>query len=101
MEDNIQAVLWMWTPSSSFHLLLVPGVQSDLERQLVEEKWEMLCEIMQDKAAFVFGKQGCLTDTELHTALKVRKYFQQFCWLVHCAKTVYMHKRDHFAIVNM
>lgn len=31
----------------------------------------MLCEMMGDKTAFVFGKQGCLTDTDLHTALKV------------------------------
>ncbi|KAM8750479.1 N-lysine methyltransferase setd6 [Acanthopagrus schlegelii] len=58
-------------PIDNFYKVATQGVQSDLERQLVEEKWEMLCEIMQDKAAFVFGKQGCLTDTELHTALKV------------------------------
>lgn len=51
--------------------LLLTGVQSNLDRQLVEEKWEMLCEMMQEKAAFVFGRQGCLTDTELHTVLKV------------------------------
>uniref|UniRef100_A0A672Y275 N-lysine methyltransferase SETD6 n=1 Tax=Sphaeramia orbicularis TaxID=375764 RepID=A0A672Y275_9TELE len=37
----------------------------------VEEKVEMLGQIMQDKGVFVFGKQGCLTDTDLHTALKV------------------------------
>lgn len=37
----------------------------------MEEQWEMLCQMMQEKAAFVFGKQGCLTDTELHTVLKV------------------------------
>lgn len=37
----------------------------------MEEQWEMLCQMMGDKTAFVFGKQGCLTDTELHTALKV------------------------------
>lgn len=33
----------------------------------------MLCQTMEESAAFVFGKQGCLTDTELHTALKVRE----------------------------
>uniref|UniRef100_A0A665V2F2 N-lysine methyltransferase SETD6 n=1 Tax=Echeneis naucrates TaxID=173247 RepID=A0A665V2F2_ECHNA len=27
--------------------------------------------MIQEKGAFVFGKHGCLTDTELHTALKV------------------------------
>lgn len=54
------------------HLFLPsPGIQSDLDRQLMEEQWEMLCQMMGDKTAFVFGKQGCLTDTELHTALKV------------------------------
>lgn len=28
----------------------------------------------EEEAAFVFGKQGCLTDTELYTALKVREH---------------------------
>lgn len=57
---------------SLFNLFLpFPGIQSDLDRQLMEEQWEMLCQMMGDKTAFVFGKQGCLTDTELHTALKV------------------------------
>ncbi|XP_047451454.1 N-lysine methyltransferase setd6 [Mugil cephalus] len=46
------------------------GTRSDLDRQLMEEQWEMLREIMQERTAFVFSKQGCLTDTELHTALK-------------------------------
>ena len=27
---------------------------------------------MGEKAAFIFGKQGCLTDMELHTTLKVK-----------------------------
>ncbi|KAG7523430.1 N-lysine methyltransferase SETD6 [Solea senegalensis] len=47
------------------------GIQSDLDRQLIEEQWEMVHELIQEKEAFVFGKHGCLTDTELHTALKV------------------------------
>lgn len=86
VEDNIQKMLWMCTQiqppatvcflltpaSSSFSLFLFSGIQSDLDQQLVEEKQEMLCQMMQEKAAFVFGKQGCLTDTELHTVLKVR-----------------------------
>lgn len=33
----------------------------------------MLRQMMEEKSAFVFGKQGCLTDTELHTVLKVRE----------------------------
>nr|XP_040017506.1 N-lysine methyltransferase setd6 isoform X2 [Gasterosteus aculeatus aculeatus] len=50
---------------------LLQGVQSGLEQQLVEEKQEVLCQVMRGKEAFVFGKQGCLTDFELHSALKV------------------------------
>ncbi|XP_062276082.1 N-lysine methyltransferase setd6 [Scomber scombrus] len=58
-------------PIDTLHKVVTRGFQSDLDRQLVEEKWEMLCEMMQEKAAFVFGRQGCLTDAELHTVLKV------------------------------
>ncbi|XP_033490155.2 N-lysine methyltransferase setd6 [Epinephelus lanceolatus] len=58
-------------PISNLYKVATQGIQSDLDRQLVEEQWEMLSEMMQEKAAFVFGKQGCLTDTELHTVLKV------------------------------
>uniref|UniRef100_UPI0037E8B477 N-lysine methyltransferase setd6 n=1 Tax=Semicossyphus pulcher TaxID=241346 RepID=UPI0037E8B477 len=58
-------------PITNLYKVVTQGIQSDLDRQLVEEQWEMLCEILQEKAAFVFGKQGCLTDTELHTALNV------------------------------
>ncbi|XP_040894456.1 N-lysine methyltransferase setd6 [Toxotes jaculatrix] len=58
-------------PITNLYKVTTQGIQSDLDRQLVEEQWEMLREIMQEKGAFVFGKQGCLTDTELHTALKV------------------------------
>ncbi|XP_039989014.1 N-lysine methyltransferase setd6 [Xiphias gladius] len=53
------------------NLYKVATQESDLDRQLVEEQWQMLRQMMQEKGAFVFGKQGCLTDTELHTALKV------------------------------
>ncbi|KAM7413907.1 hypothetical protein PAMA_018959 [Pampus argenteus] len=56
-------------PITTLHKVVKQGIPSGLE--LVEEKWEMLREMMQEKGAFVFGKQGCLTDTELHTALKV------------------------------
>ncbi|XP_054632182.1 N-lysine methyltransferase setd6 isoform X2 [Dunckerocampus dactyliophorus] len=43
----------------------------DMDQQLLKKKWEMLREMMQAKGAIVFGKHGCLTDTELHTVLKV------------------------------
>nr|XP_057931509.1 N-lysine methyltransferase setd6 isoform X2 [Doryrhamphus excisus] len=43
----------------------------DMDQQLLKKKWEMLREMMQEKGAIVFGKHGCLTDTELHTVLKV------------------------------
>ncbi|TMS05641.1 N-lysine methyltransferase setd6 [Larimichthys crocea] len=58
-------------PIGNLYEIATQGSQSDLDRQLLEEQWEMACEILQEKAAFVFGKQGCLTDTELHTVLKV------------------------------
>ncbi|KAM3609785.1 uncharacterized protein V6R79_020304 [Siganus canaliculatus] len=58
-------------PIANLHKAAAKGSQSDLERQLLEEKWEMLCQVMQEKAALVFGKQGCLTDAELHMVLKV------------------------------
>ncbi|XP_034061784.1 N-lysine methyltransferase setd6 [Gymnodraco acuticeps] len=58
-------------PIINLYKVATQGVQSDLAQQLVEEKWEMLLELMQEKATFVFGKQGCLTDTELHSVLKV------------------------------
>ncbi|XP_034542284.1 N-lysine methyltransferase setd6 isoform X2 [Notolabrus celidotus] len=58
-------------PITNLYTVVTQGIQSDLDQQLVEEKWEVLCELMQEKAAFVFGKEGCLSDTELHTALKV------------------------------
>ncbi|XP_044050085.1 N-lysine methyltransferase setd6 isoform X2 [Siniperca chuatsi] len=58
-------------PIINLYKVVTQGIQSDLDRQLVEEQWELLSQMMQEKAAFVFGKQGCLTDTELHTALKV------------------------------
>lgn len=61
-------------PFSSFRPPpLFTGIQSDLDRQLVEEQWEMLRQMMGEKGAFVFGNQGCLTDTELHSTLKVRE----------------------------
>ncbi|XP_041795008.1 N-lysine methyltransferase setd6 isoform X2 [Chelmon rostratus] len=59
-------------PITNFYKAATQDIQSDLDRQLVEEQWETLRQMMEEKeAAIVFGKQGCLTDTELHTVLKV------------------------------
>ncbi|XP_038563062.1 N-lysine methyltransferase setd6-like [Micropterus salmoides] len=58
-------------PITNLYKVATQGIQSDLDRQLVEEQWEMLCQMMQEKTTVVFGRQGCLTDTELHTVLKV------------------------------
>lgn len=58
-------------PIANLYQITSQGVQSDLDRQLLEEKWKTVCEMTQDRGAFVFSKDGCLTDTELHTALKV------------------------------
>ncbi|XP_075998573.1 N-lysine methyltransferase setd6 [Genypterus blacodes] len=58
-------------PISILYDINTQGIQSDLDRQLVEEKWEMLREMMGEKGVFIFGNQGCLTDTELHSTLKV------------------------------
>ncbi|XP_061630267.1 N-lysine methyltransferase setd6 isoform X1 [Phyllopteryx taeniolatus] len=41
--------------------------EPDGDQQLLEEMWEML----REKGAFVFGKNSCLTETELHSVLKV------------------------------
>ncbi|KAG8012894.1 N-lysine methyltransferase setd6 [Nibea albiflora] len=69
-------------PIRNLYEIATQGVQSDLDQQLLEEQWEMACEMLQEKAAFVFGKQGCLTDVELHTTLKVismsEKEFSEF-----------------------
>ncbi|KAM9855084.1 N-lysine methyltransferase setd6 [Aulostomus maculatus] len=58
-------------PISNLYKVSMQGIQSDLDQQLMEEKWEMLRSMMEERAAFVFGRQGCLTDTELNTVLKV------------------------------
>ncbi|XP_077451969.1 N-lysine methyltransferase setd6 [Stigmatopora argus] len=50
----------------------------DGNQQLLKEMWEVL----QEKGAFVFGKNGCLTDIELHGTLKMlcmsREEFVEF-----------------------
>ncbi|XP_056455121.1 N-lysine methyltransferase setd6 [Gadus chalcogrammus] len=68
-------------PMANLYKVAAQGVQSDLDRQLVEEKRALILK-MGEKVAFIFGKQGCLTDMELHTTLKVlcmsREEFQEF-----------------------
>ncbi|XP_072768017.1 N-lysine methyltransferase setd6 [Nerophis lumbriciformis] len=49
----------------------VAATDPEVDPQLSKEKWEMLREMTLEKGALVFGKDGCLTDTELHTVLKV------------------------------
>ncbi|TDH09166.1 hypothetical protein EPR50_G00083970 [Perca flavescens] len=58
-------------PITNIYKVAAQGAGCDVGRRLLEEQWEMLGQMMQEKGAVVFGKQGCLTDTELHTVLKV------------------------------
>ncbi|KAG7279778.1 LOW QUALITY PROTEIN: hypothetical protein CRUP_008848, partial [Coryphaenoides rupestris] len=59
-------------PLANLYTAATQGIQSDHDRQLVEEKRALILEMMGEKATFIFGKQGCLTDMELHTTLKLR-----------------------------
>lgn len=59
---------------NTYLTLLFEGIQSDVDQQLLDEKWEVLCQMTQ--GAFVFDKSGCLTYTELHTFLKVGLYIR-------------------------
>ncbi|XP_015223984.2 N-lysine methyltransferase setd6 [Lepisosteus oculatus] len=49
------------------------AAQANSERELVEEKWRLLCqlEMVGDEGVFIFGQSGSLTDEELYTTLKV------------------------------
>ncbi|RVE72191.1 hypothetical protein OJAV_G00059210 [Oryzias javanicus] len=58
-------------PAANVYKAAVQVARSDSERALMEERWETLSEMMQDGGAFIFNEHGCLTDSELHTALKV------------------------------
>ncbi|KAG7248674.1 hypothetical protein CRUP_004467, partial [Coryphaenoides rupestris] len=57
-------------PLANLYTAATQGIQSDHDRQLVEEKRALILEMMGEKATIIFGKQGCLTDMELHTTLK-------------------------------
>ncbi|XP_026875423.2 N-lysine methyltransferase setd6 isoform X2 [Electrophorus electricus] len=69
---------------SSVYTAAVQGTQSEAEKRLLVDKWNMLCEMdmVREKGVFVFGKNGSLTDTELYTTLKVlcmsKKEFEEF-----------------------
>ncbi|XP_076878154.1 N-lysine methyltransferase setd6 [Brachyhypopomus gauderio] len=58
---------------SSMYKAGVQATKSEAEHRLLVAKWNMLCEmeIVGEKGAFIFGKSGSLTDTELYTTLKV------------------------------
>ncbi|KAI4902437.1 hypothetical protein NFI96_011488 [Prochilodus magdalenae] len=69
---------------SAVYKAAVQEKQGEAEQRLLEEKWKMLCEMetVGEKGAFVFGKDGSLTDTELYTTLKVlsmsKEEFKEF-----------------------
>ncbi|KAM3869799.1 N-lysine methyltransferase setd6 [Diretmus argenteus] len=69
-------------PMINLYRVVTEGIESDRDRRLAEEKWAMLCQMVGEKEAFIFGKQGCLMDSELHTTLKVlcmtQEEFQEF-----------------------
>ncbi|CAN9499476.1 unnamed protein product [Ophioblennius macclurei] len=58
-------------PVGSLYRAATKGIESDSEQQQLDERWETAIEMLEEKSAFVFGKHSCLTDMELHTALKV------------------------------
>ncbi|MEQ2239763.1 hypothetical protein ILYODFUR_007847 [Ilyodon furcidens] len=70
--------MWQVRPLRVQQRSLVVGVryrkqdiQSDSERQIFDERFQVLCQMMQENGALVFSKQGCLTESELHSALKL------------------------------
>lgn len=56
-------------PVSNFYKA-IQGIKSDFEWPLLDEKWKMLQQ-MQGNDVLIYGNQGCLTDSALHTVLKV------------------------------
>uniref|UniRef100_A0A3P9IVF7 N-lysine methyltransferase SETD6 n=1 Tax=Oryzias latipes TaxID=8090 RepID=A0A3P9IVF7_ORYLA len=58
-------------PAANLHKAAMQEARSDSERAMVEARWETLSGMTQDREAFIFSEHGCLTDSELHTALKV------------------------------
>ncbi|XP_038149851.1 N-lysine methyltransferase setd6 [Cyprinodon tularosa] len=58
-------------PLSCLYKAATRDIISESERQLFNERFEVLSQMMQEGGAFVFGKHGCLTESELHSALKL------------------------------
>ncbi|XP_047237692.1 N-lysine methyltransferase setd6 isoform X3 [Girardinichthys multiradiatus] len=58
-------------PISCLYQAATQDIQSDSERQIFDERFQVLCQMMQENGALVFSKQGCLTESELHSALKL------------------------------
>ncbi|XP_023682992.2 N-lysine methyltransferase setd6 isoform X1 [Paramormyrops kingsleyae] len=58
---------------TSVYKAALQGSQSESEKRLLVEKWELLCEMemVGDKGVFIFSQTGSLTDTELYATLKV------------------------------
>lgn len=67
-----------------FTSLGTAGSQSESEKRLLVEKWELLCEMemVGDQGVFIFSQMGSLTDTELYATLKVWKSasLSAVCW---------------------
>ncbi|PWA33024.1 hypothetical protein CCH79_00013064 [Gambusia affinis] len=58
-------------PVACLYQAAAQDVQSEPERQLFDERFKVLSQMMEENAAFVFSNQGGLTDSELHSALKL------------------------------
>ncbi|XP_043083568.1 N-lysine methyltransferase setd6 [Puntigrus tetrazona] len=58
---------------SSVYKAAVQVAQSEADKKLLMDKWNMLCEmeIVGEKGVFIFGQSGSLTYSELYTTLKV------------------------------
>uniref|UniRef100_A0A3B5M3Q3 N-lysine methyltransferase SETD6 n=1 Tax=Xiphophorus couchianus TaxID=32473 RepID=A0A3B5M3Q3_9TELE len=58
-------------PVACLYQAAAQDIQSEPERQLFDERFKVLSQMMEENAAFVFSNHGCLTDSELHSALKL------------------------------
>ncbi|XP_054908820.1 N-lysine methyltransferase setd6 [Poeciliopsis prolifica] len=58
-------------PIACLYQAAAQDIESEPERQLFDERFKVLSQMMEENAAFVFSNQGCLTDSELHSALKL------------------------------
>lgn len=55
--------------------IVMTAMKSETDKQLLKDKWNMLCkmEIVGEKGVFIFGQSGCLTYNELYTTVKVSR----------------------------